>query len=445
MHQLGRKDNLFLNYARMRSLHGVEQWDFMPHTYILPQERDLLRKAMRRAKNSFWIVKPPNLFCGMGIKVINDFKDVPVKKSQQCVMRYIKNPLLINSLKFDLRVYVLVTSVEPLRIYLYEEGLARFATEKYTNDPAQIQNNFVHLTNFSINKESEKFVNNINPEEAEGSKWTLTSLWKHLRTQGIEKEPIWTKVRDIVIKSILSALESLRTGFHDQVNSHYNCYKLLGYDIFIDSKLRPHLIEVNTLPSLAAAPNTIDSHVKNPLVAEMFNIVGFHVPQSLANKHQTSILTKLGWSHPRLQPLGYDRRLYCKAPHIEDQYKQTEYLTKSREEYLDSILDTLTPMDVRLLMHAEDELSQTKVFSRVWPTSQTWKYFQYLDSVPYAEKLMDTYEYYYEDHRQEGVEYVTEYSQDKLHLKVPRQVFTKEVIENTRTEKVAIPAVFQGE
>ena len=97
----------------------------MPHTYILPGERDQLRRKMRKVKKSFWIIKPPNLFCGMGIKVINDFKEVPVKKGPLCVQRYLKKPLLIDGLKFDLRVYVLVTSVEPLRVFLYEEGLAR--------------------------------------------------------------------------------------------------------------------------------------------------------------------------------------------------------------------------------------------------------------------------------------------------------------------------------
>ena len=78
-----------------------------------------------------------------------------------------KNPFLINKLKFDLRVYVLITCIVPLRVYIYDEGLTRFATEEYTNDPEKIENNFIHLTNFSINKESEKFVNNNNPEEAE--------------------------------------------------------------------------------------------------------------------------------------------------------------------------------------------------------------------------------------------------------------------------------------
>ena len=53
-------------------------------------------------------------------------------------------------------MYVVVTSYHPLRIYLYEEGLARFATEDYSNDPEILKNKFVHLTNFSINKRNVK-------------------------------------------------------------------------------------------------------------------------------------------------------------------------------------------------------------------------------------------------------------------------------------------------
>ena len=70
---------------------------------------------------------------------------------------YIANPLLIDGLKFDMRIYVALTSVDPLRIYMYEDGLTRFATTSYKS-PSQAcdinnkKGKYAHLTNYSINK-----------------------------------------------------------------------------------------------------------------------------------------------------------------------------------------------------------------------------------------------------------------------------------------------------
>jgi tubulin polyglutamylase TTLL5 len=63
-------------------------------------------------------VKPANAAQGRGIMLIDDVNDVNVDETS-VISRYVTNPLLINGHKFDLRVYVLVTSYEPLRVYIF--------------------------------------------------------------------------------------------------------------------------------------------------------------------------------------------------------------------------------------------------------------------------------------------------------------------------------------
>ena len=95
--------------------------------------------------------------------------------------RYIMNPHLINGLKYDLRCYVLVTSYCPLKVYMFNDGLVRFATEPYSLDPRSINQKYVHLTNFSINKKNTaKFIANEDQsdqeEEGNSSKWDFKQL-----------------------------------------------------------------------------------------------------------------------------------------------------------------------------------------------------------------------------------------------------------------------------
>jgi tubulin polyglutamylase TTLL4 len=64
-------------------------------------------------------MKPTNSACGRGIKMIK--KDSKIRnKKDILVSEYIANPHLINNLKYDLRIYVLVTSYDPLRIYMFK-------------------------------------------------------------------------------------------------------------------------------------------------------------------------------------------------------------------------------------------------------------------------------------------------------------------------------------
>lgn len=69
-----------------------------------------------------------------------------------------ENPLIIEKKKFDCRLYVLIRGVDPVEAFLYDEGLARFCTHNYKKpDNQNIKNVYMHLTNFSLNKNSQKF------------------------------------------------------------------------------------------------------------------------------------------------------------------------------------------------------------------------------------------------------------------------------------------------
>ena len=68
------------------------------------------------------------------------------------------NPLLIEGKKFDLRLYVLMSGVEPTLAYTCQEGMVRFCTESYQKvNKDNAQNLFIHLTNSSLNKKSDNF------------------------------------------------------------------------------------------------------------------------------------------------------------------------------------------------------------------------------------------------------------------------------------------------
>lgn len=69
---------------------------------------------------------------GRGIYLVRRFEDIDLRSGEQLVaQRYMAKPYLIDNLKFDLRVYALIFGVDPLRVFVYQEGLARFATEEY--------------------------------------------------------------------------------------------------------------------------------------------------------------------------------------------------------------------------------------------------------------------------------------------------------------------------
>jgi|LauGreDrversion4_2_1035121.scaffolds.fasta_scaffold151436_2 tubulin polyglutamylase TTLL4 len=164
-----------------------KEFNITPLTYIFPEDYEVFEEDRENEDNGvLYILKPVAASCGRGIKVIGK-KTVINKKDGYLASKYICKPHLINELKYDLRVYVLVTCFDPLKVYVYNDGLVRFATEKYTLNPDDLKKRFIHLTNFSVNKKSENFkANKGNGEDEENSsKWSFKALKKAYEDRGI--------------------------------------------------------------------------------------------------------------------------------------------------------------------------------------------------------------------------------------------------------------------
>lgn len=413
--QIGRKDRLWRNLQKLVAKFGDKEFGIMPKSYVLPHDLKLLKYDWEKyaANNERWIIKPPASARGTGIKVVSRWTQIP-KKRPVVVQRYVSKPYLINGNKFDMRLYVLVTSVHPLRIYLFKDGLARFASVKYNDELTSLNDRYMHLTNYSINRLSKNYTPNEDFAACEGHKWTLQSLFQYLKSEkNVDTDALWNSMKDLVIKTVISGEASISSLTKANITSRYNCYELFGIDVLLDEDLKPWLLEVNISPSLHSA-SPLDTHVKGPLVRAVLNIAQFQVPL----KVNLDMLVK---ERPhKLGGLPYDSRLYTVYLSKEERDKHIIYTNmEERDLYLRDILSTLTPDDVRHLIQAEDELTQSEDMERIFPTKTTHHYLNYLSGPRYYNRLFDAWETRYGTNREAGLLLLRNLCDIGYHLEVP--------------------------
>uniref|UniRef100_A0A674JIR9 Tubulin--tyrosine ligase-like protein 5 n=1 Tax=Terrapene triunguis TaxID=2587831 RepID=A0A674JIR9_9SAUR len=271
-YELTRKDRLYKNVSRMQYTHGFKTFHILPQTFILPAEYQEFCSSYSKDRGP-WIVKPVASSRGRGVYLINNPNQISLEENI-LVSRYINNPLLIDDFKFDVRLYVLVTSYDPLVAYLYEEGLARFATVRYDQGTKNIKNQFMHLTNYSVNKKSGDYVSCDDPEvEDYGNKWSMSAMLRYLKQEGRDTTTLMANVEDLIIKTIISAELAIATACKTFLPHRGSCFELYGFDVLIDATLKPWLLEVNLSPSLACdAP--LDLKIKASMISDMFTLVG---------------------------------------------------------------------------------------------------------------------------------------------------------------------------
>ncbi|XP_059179352.1 tubulin polyglutamylase ttll6-like isoform X6 [Physella acuta] len=272
MSEICRKDLLARNLNRMQKLFPKE-YNVFPKTWCLPADYGDFQAYTRQKKNKTYILKPESGCQGKGIWVTKCPKEIKSNEHMICQV-YITKPFLIDGFKFDLRVYVLVTSCDPLRIFVFKDGLARFATNKYCEPTHNNTDNvYMHLTNYAINKHSQDFVR----DDEAGSKRRISTINKYLKENGYDVDKLWTEIDDVIIKTMISAHSVLKHNYRTCFPNHVKgsaCFEILGFDIILDRKLKPIVLEVNHSPSFTTDAN-LDREIKGTLIWDTLGLVNF--------------------------------------------------------------------------------------------------------------------------------------------------------------------------
>ncbi|XP_075009105.1 tubulin monoglutamylase TTLL4 isoform X3 [Calonectris borealis] len=400
--QIGRKDRLWRNLLKMQARCGKKEFNFFPQSFILPQDIKLLRKAWEEgASRQKWIVKPPASARGIGIQVIHKWSQLP-KRRPLLVQRYLHKPYLIGGKKFDLRIYVYVTCYDPLRIYLFKDGLVRFASCKYSSSMKSLSNKFVHLTNYSVNKKNTEYKSNLDETACQGHKWALKALWSYLTQKGVNSEAIWEKIKDIVIKTIIASEPYVNSLVKMYVRRPYCCHELFGFDIMLDENLKPWILEVNISPSLHSN-SPLDVSIKGQMIRDLLNLAGFVLPStdSVASRPQTG-----SGSTCSLGSALKEKPKPASEHFIAEKMKKAYYLTQKipDQDFYSSVLDILTPDDVRILVETEDEYSRRGQFERVFPTHISMRYLRFFEQPRYFNILVTQWELKYYLNKHKGLE-----------------------------------------
>uniref|UniRef100_A0A8D0ARP0 Tubulin tyrosine ligase-like family, member 7 n=1 Tax=Sander lucioperca TaxID=283035 RepID=A0A8D0ARP0_SANLU len=329
MGEICRKDCLARNMSKMIKCQPQE-YSFIPKTWIFPAEytqfQNYVKELRRKRKQKTFIVKPANGAMGHGISLIRNCEKLPAQE-HFIVQEYLDKPFLMEGYKFDLRIYILVTSCDPLRIFLYNDGLVRMGTEKYhAPSEANLSQLYMHLTNYSVNKHNENFERDETVDK--GSKRSISWFTEFLRTNDYDVAKFWGDVSELVVKTIivaephvLHAYRMCRPG--QPPGSDSVCFEVLGFDIILDRKLKPWLLEINRAPSFGT-DQKIDYDVKKGVLLNALKLLNIR-----ASDKKRNLAQQKAEAQRRLYGHGSMKKLSAASS---DWEKQRHTLERRREE-----------------------------------------------------------------------------------------------------------------
>ena len=270
------KSLLYINYKPFHDKFP-DDYNFMLETYSYPKEKqEIIEKFSKynlKTDNDVWMIKPTMGSLGLKISILTNYSDIKLKN--YLITKYLYNPHLIKGYKYDLRFHGLVSTIKPLKLYLYNEGLVRLASEKYNFSVSDPHNKYSFLTNLFINKKNQKkFIYPKNMKNMEDSNlWNLDTFQKYCARNNINYEKLYSEVGDIFIKMMITVREKIIDNIEKTNLQYSNFYHLIGFDIILDENLKPYLLETNRRCGFRN-DNDAEKYYTYNIIADTLNIIG---------------------------------------------------------------------------------------------------------------------------------------------------------------------------
>lgn len=226
-----------------------------PETFVLPEDRAALLEHAQHAQGACYIAKPHRGTGGRGIAVTRDVGAL-AERTDVLVQRYIERPYLVDGRKGHIRLYGLVTSVAPLRAYLYREGIVRFAPELHDLSDEGIANVHGHVTNTALHRGHPALEVSQDPaRENLGHVWTLSAYLKRIKSDGRDVAVVRKALRELA-KDFLGMLDAEGLFQRQAAAGPGRSFggKLFGLDVLLDADGQPWLIEAERMPEILGPP-----------------------------------------------------------------------------------------------------------------------------------------------------------------------------------------------
>jgi tetratricopeptide (TPR) repeat protein len=227
-----------------------------PETFVLPADRAALAAfAKGPDAPALYIVKPIRGSGGQGISVTADVA-AALDRQEVVVQRYIDRPYLIEGRKGHCRIYCLVTSADPLRAYVYSEGIVRIAPEIYDPRPDSGGEVSMHVTNTALHVGHPGLTisQDANQDDV-GSIRSLSALLRRMTADGLDGAAVFDEIKALAEWFVrLLAADGLFARQAASGPPRGFPAKLFGLDVLVDADGHPWLIEMQRTPAARGAP-----------------------------------------------------------------------------------------------------------------------------------------------------------------------------------------------